>query len=522
MIPHTRLDSVDSDTPTELLYPDSLFDCKKLTEDYEYGALALQDPAGGLQQAVWMVATDGSAITLQLLPDGPVETLVTADGDVTEVSLAFDDEMYPYLAWVEDGVVHLLWKGNLLVLDEAYSPRLTLDDKRPGQELLSDVLFFYLRNVPGDDECEGVPPALLYRQQREQFSVERVLARISPRATGLGAVGMNTEHRLQINLCGCGCQGGPCSCADLASPQAPFIFTVDHTGEDYDRSSGWVVFFIREGTSEHYNFCVEWGDGCVESFTEAPELQAYYNADTDIWHINGPVCDEEIGEEIGTERWLIGHEYQEPGIYTIKVCGECGAPHFGFDLTGGENSPLFATYVPRFAGDDYEWVHFPLPHLTILQWGVLIGANNWAGAFGNRSVEALATDGLGKWLYWSPDEDDYVMAERAYIAAIFYHDVNNLSDPICKVDVTNWTVGSEESWWGAFYGAEITGGSFVHWDASRVYYMDQMFAYSNLDQDLSCWDVEHNPYHTGFAYECPIDGTAKMPKWGLPPNTGCV
>lgn len=519
MIPYARL---ATSPPGELIYPDSLFDCENPTADYELGGYELYYPDGPLEDTVWEALTDGETITLRYLPDGPSEVLVTAEGEITEVNLTFDDEMYPYVTWVEDDVVYLQWHDQTLVLEDAYSPRLTLDDKRDGQELLRDVLFFYLRNLPGEAICGSVPPVLCYRQQREQFSVERMLARISTDATGLGAVGMNTEHQLQINLCGCGCPGEPCSCADLASPQAPFIFTVDHTGEDYERSSGWVVFFIREGTSENYNFCVEWGDGCTESFTEAPELQAYYNADTDTWHINGPICDEEIGEEIGIERWLIGHEYQEPGVYTIKVCGECGAPHFGFDLTGGENSPLFSTYVPRFVGDDYAWVHFPLPHLTILQWGVLIGANNWAGTFGNRSVEALATDGLGKWLYWSPDEEDYVMAERAEIEYMFYHDVDILPDLISKVDVTNWTVGSEESWRGAFHGAEITGGSFVHWDASTVYVMEQMFACSNLDEDLSCWDVEHNPDHTGFAYDCPIDGTAKMPKWGLPPNTGCT
>lgn len=203
MIPHARLDQVDSSTPLELLYPDSLFNCHRPYEDYEYGSLALQDPTGGLQQAVWQAKTDGSAITLQRLPDGLVEPLAVSSGFVTEVSLAFDSDMYLYLAWVEDDVVRLSWRGQSLVLEDAYSPRLTLDDKRPGQELLRDVLLFYLRNLPGEDLGEGVPPALCYRQQREQFSVERVLARISPIATGLGAVGMNTEHRLQISFCGC-------------------------------------------------------------------------------------------------------------------------------------------------------------------------------------------------------------------------------------------------------------------------------------------------------------------------------
>lgn len=209
MIPHGRLEETDSSSVTELLYPDSLFDCHRLYEDYEYGSLALQDPTGGLQQAVWHVTTDGESLTLQRLPDGYLWSLSLPGADITEVSLAFDTEMHLHLAWVGHGIVKLRWYNpalddyEILEIEDAYSPRLTLDDKRPGQEPLSDVLFFYLRNVPGDDEGEGVPPALIYRQQREQFSVEHLLARVSPRVTGLGGVGMNTENRLQIDLCGC-------------------------------------------------------------------------------------------------------------------------------------------------------------------------------------------------------------------------------------------------------------------------------------------------------------------------------
>ena len=640
MIPHTRLDSVDSGTPTELLYPDSLFDCDNLTEDYEYGSLALQDPTGGLQQAVWQLVTDGSVITLQRLPDGPIETVGAAEvtiatedgnllatedgkvlvleggsasitGQITEVSLAFDDQMYPYLAWAEDDVVKLQWHDQVLVLDDAYSPRLTLDDKRPGQELLRDVLFFYLRNLPGEDLGDGVPPALCYRQQREQFSVERVLARISPIATGLGAVGMNTENRLQIDLCGC----------ESVDTNA-FIFTLAIPSDGFECEIYWNVY------GQDTNVTVDWGDGNLETITD--------NQNSFV------------------------HTYASAGTYDVSMSGQCAAPYFG------GNTEI----------------------VNIKQWGYLDGATDWKGSFdGCVNLECSAIDSFGlnvtdtsfmffdcrkfngnlsnwdvskvvdfsymfyecqvfnsnldswnvsnatdmSWMFWNCSAfnsplnnwnvskvttfnatfyacvsfnqplDKWNIAQATDLRGMFsacstfnqninswntgnvttmegmFADCAAFNQPLDAWDTSNvivmrvmfaggtsfnqpigsWDVSSVKIMEGMFYRASsfnqplnswVTTGLLTisgmfkgalafnqplyNWDVTKItptgfptlYGMQYAFDGAvTFDQDLSCWGVQQIPSLPGnFATNCPINGTAKMPKWAQPPNTGCT
>ena len=129
--------------------------------------------------------------------------------------------------------------------------------------------------------------------------------------------------------------------------------------------------------------------------------------------------------------------------------------------------------APYFQGD-YRLI-------DIKQWGYLEGATNWSYSFENchNLYEISATDTFGK-------------------------------------DVTNMR--------GMFYGCVNFNSDISSWDVSAVTTMKFMFNdATSFNQDLSCWNVQHiASLPSNFATNCPINGTAKMPKWGQAPNTGCV
>jgi hypothetical protein len=75
------------------------------------------------------------------------------------------------------------------VFVEQRSPRLTLDDKRSSQFGNSDVMFGYMRGQ-----------SLCYRQQRDRYTIERVLRTDLPEDIRLKNIGMMSNWRLKFNL----------------------------------------------------------------------------------------------------------------------------------------------------------------------------------------------------------------------------------------------------------------------------------------------------------------------------------
>lgn len=161
--------------------------------DKELGALALYDPTGGLRQATWACWMDGAQVALQRLPDGPITHELTLSLAVTEVSLAFDSSMRPYFAYRDGAASKLYWyntqteANETLVIADAISPRLCLDDKRPRQDASRDVLLYYLR-----------AGALYVRQQRDRFAIKHLC--VTTLAHALGQVGMAKGNRVQVEL----------------------------------------------------------------------------------------------------------------------------------------------------------------------------------------------------------------------------------------------------------------------------------------------------------------------------------
>lgn len=184
--------------------------------DYESGGLALQDSSRGLLCNIWRsrILNNKTDIVLDAQPanaDGQVvdsSTLITGI-NITEVSISFDQNMNPAIAYVEDGTPKFYWYDTTIpgFTTTSYpgilTPRVSLDDKRSLQSSISDVIFAYIRN-------EGGQNRLYYRQQRDRYTIEydptedldpttrdeyRDMVDLSP---GLIKIGMNRQLRMQF------------------------------------------------------------------------------------------------------------------------------------------------------------------------------------------------------------------------------------------------------------------------------------------------------------------------------------
>lgn len=157
--------------------------------DYEDGGIAIQDPSKGSQYQRWRGRLLGNDIIL----DAPeVEAFTVFSGaDITEISFTFDQNMRPAIAYVEAGVAKLWWFDTVAgaqvvsTYPGAITPRVILDDKRFTQTSNSDVILGYVRDG-----------ALYYRQQRDRFTIERLLD-AGPHV-GLVKIGFNVQLRLQF------------------------------------------------------------------------------------------------------------------------------------------------------------------------------------------------------------------------------------------------------------------------------------------------------------------------------------
>lgn len=161
--------------------------------DYEDGGIAIQDPSAGLLYQAWRARLINDKVWVDA-PNTEEFVMFSAPG-MTEISLTFDQSMRPALAYVQDGISKIWWYDSgvdRMVITEIgagiITPRITLDDKRviaSGNNQNNDIILAYVRDEK-----------LCFRQQRERFLVERVLA--SGIKTGLIKVGLNRQLRLQF------------------------------------------------------------------------------------------------------------------------------------------------------------------------------------------------------------------------------------------------------------------------------------------------------------------------------------
>lgn len=166
----------------------------KAVVDYETGGVALGDPSRGLQVQVWRarIVENNTAIVLDA-EQVAATTLITGN-DITEVSLSFDGNMRPVVAYVDGGIPKLYWYDSQQASQVTtefpgiITPRVGLDDKRVLQSSVRDVIFAYLRN--GN---------IYMRQQRDRYQIEYLL-QANVGSPGLIKIGMNRQLRFQFLL----------------------------------------------------------------------------------------------------------------------------------------------------------------------------------------------------------------------------------------------------------------------------------------------------------------------------------
>lgn len=176
----------------ELLSPDVLQ--SRALYDYELGGAGLNDPSEGLRVQTWVCYPSGTSIFVEGADGNATEVLSEIAGSITSVSLAFDQNMRPTIAYVAGGEAYLYWFDSVpqdftvTQFADAENPRVCLDDKRPLESGSSDIILAYKR-----------AGGLYHRLQRDRYTVEYLLdADIGN--LRLRNIGMGSNNRLHFML----------------------------------------------------------------------------------------------------------------------------------------------------------------------------------------------------------------------------------------------------------------------------------------------------------------------------------
>lgn len=174
-------------------------------QDWELGGVYLNDPSLGLMVKLWRVRLEidkdtGVGTVIVSAPGGvsptEAERVLFTGADISEVCLAFDQNMNPFVGYMQGGACKYYWYDPTIpgmthstLPAGSYDPRSTLDDKRLFNISDSDILFSYIR--AGN---------LCVRYQRERYDTEHVLkAGAGPNAR-LVSMAMNVGSRVQWRL----------------------------------------------------------------------------------------------------------------------------------------------------------------------------------------------------------------------------------------------------------------------------------------------------------------------------------
>lgn len=163
--------------------------------DFELGGIGLNDPSLGMRVQTWTLQLRGDDVVISA-ENWPEEVLFTRSG-VTELSLAFDQNMNPFVAFVEDGDAKFWWFDTNLpgtvfsnLPAGSSNPRCCLDDKRETQTTSSDIILAYILN-----------DNLYFRAQRDRYE-DQYLLRETLEGARLIKVGMHRQNRLQFLMQG--------------------------------------------------------------------------------------------------------------------------------------------------------------------------------------------------------------------------------------------------------------------------------------------------------------------------------
>jgi len=162
--------------------------------DYEYGGIALSDASQGMFVQLWTIQYSGTNVQVHSPSSIEPTVLFTATG-VTDLGLAFDQSMFPTVAYVQDGECKLRWYDTSVaeVVTTIYGntykdPQVTLDDARSDSATSNDIVFSYIR--------EG---HINFRLQRDRYLIEYATGIVASR---LIQTGMTRNMRFQFKYIG--------------------------------------------------------------------------------------------------------------------------------------------------------------------------------------------------------------------------------------------------------------------------------------------------------------------------------
>lgn len=164
----------------------------------EMGGIGLNDPSAGLRYQHWTLRYfPGTGDMVIEAPNTPQTILFTRSG-ITEIDLAFDQNMNPFVCFVENGQAKFWWFDTNISATvfsnlpaSSITPRCCLDDKRETQTNFSDIILCYVLNGK-----------MYMRRQRDRYTIQylQVDPFVHP-VNGLPAVlvkiGMHQSNRLQ-------------------------------------------------------------------------------------------------------------------------------------------------------------------------------------------------------------------------------------------------------------------------------------------------------------------------------------
>lgn len=165
-----------------------------LLVDYELGGIAIGDPSQGLDVQVWEARVSDN--TIQTRPEGVGSwSDIVSGASITEITLAFDQNMRPSVTFVDNGVASFYWYDadvtNYVTstFPGATSPVCCMDDKREMEVGINDVLLFYLKDG-----------RVMHRRQRDRYLIEYDLAPIPDGAGRIRRWGMHNELRIMLEF----------------------------------------------------------------------------------------------------------------------------------------------------------------------------------------------------------------------------------------------------------------------------------------------------------------------------------
>ena len=154
-----------------------------------WGGTALNNGANGRLVQLWQVSYSDPVISVGLPASTPAFTL--SRPGLTSVSLAFDQNMAPVLAWqTSAGTTIYFFNGTTyeeLLVPGTTSSRAVVDDLRAFNAANSDIIVAYTR-----------AGSVWYRQQRDNYAIERLIGSTS--TAQLIRLGTNVAGRLQLEL----------------------------------------------------------------------------------------------------------------------------------------------------------------------------------------------------------------------------------------------------------------------------------------------------------------------------------